>query len=137
MGVGLSLTFDGIDSTNLGKSRFSSHREEHCPLSLLSLSSFFTDADIDASQKTRQEFVNGEEKANLLWIDTKGNELFVAQLLPFEFFRVNTFIGAQFVVRSTSSEQILLHLQVGVHKIHLPKNLNCTGMKRIGEAGKT
>jgi hypothetical protein len=107
----------------IGCSGFIVYRQEQCPHSIP------LDPTVEQEEGifVRQEFSNLSEEFVEVFRLKNGVEYFVAEIPPLvhSFLRVDTFIGAQFIVKSIQSKVVLLALTVGLHPI---RGTECIGM---------
>jgi len=89
-------------------------QEFHCPLTFTKSEKASTDVNKPQLKWAKREIANGNEHADVFWINENGEYISMGHLRPFEAMTLDTVIGDRFIVRSVEgSQRLLLDLIVG------------------------
>jgi len=75
-----------------------------------------------------------EETAEIYWLDETGREWFINPVIaPLAVVKMETFMGARFLIKRSSDQRVVLDHTVGPQQIQLPPGVVCDASQNSGE----
>ena len=76
-----------------------------------------------------------EETAEIYWLDKTGREWFINPVIaPLAVVKMETFMGARFLIKRSSDQRVVLDHTVGPQQIQLPPGVVCDASQNSGKA---